>query len=156
MKGRIVKLCGVALAAAIGFASIATLSQAQSDVIKERQAAMKSNGGAMKAINEILEANGSAADVGAEAAKVQQVAMKVPDLFPTGSDQPAGSEPGQTKAKPEIWQNPDDFAAKIKVLQDESAMLVTAAAGGDMAAIKAQYDKLGGACGGCHKVYKNK
>jgi cytochrome c556 len=156
MKGRIVKLCGIALATAIGFASIATLSQAQSDVIKERQAAMKSNGASMKAINEILEANGPAADVGAEAAKIQQVAMTVPDLFPAGSDQPAGSEPGQTKAKPEIWQSPDDFAAKIKTLQDESAMLVTAAGGGDMAAIKAQYDKLGGACGGCHKVYKNK
>lgn len=138
------------MATVIGFAAVATLSEAQTDVIKERQAAMKSNGAAMKAINGVLEANGSATDVGAEAAKIHEVAMKVPDLFPAGSDQ------GDTKAKPEIWQDPDDFAAKIKVLQDESAMLVTAAAGGDMAAVKAQYDKLGGACGGCHKIYKAK
>ena len=145
-----VKLFGIALASAIGFAAVASLSQAQTDVIKERQALMKSNGGSMKAINGIIEAGGPAADVGAEATKIHDASMKVATLFPAGSDQ------GDTKALPEIWQNPDDFAAKLKVLQDESAMLVTAATGGDMAAVKAQYDKLGGACGGCHKVYKAK
>lgn len=156
MKAHVVKLCGIALATTIGFAAVASLSQAQTDVIKERQTAMKSNGAAMKAINGIIEAGGPAADVGTEAAKIHDVSMKVAGLFPAGSDQPFGSEPGQTKALPEIWQDPDDFAAKLKTLQDESAMLVTAAAGGDMAAVKAQYDKLGGACGGCHKIYKAK
>jgi cytochrome c556 len=150
MTGRVVKLCGIALAAAIGFAGMAGLSQAQTDVIKQRQADMKANGASMKAINGILEANGPAADVAAEATKIHEKAMELATLFPAGSDQ------GETKAKPEIWQNPDDFAAKLKALQDESAMLVTAANGGDMAAIKAQYEKLGGTCGGCHKIYKNK
>lgn len=150
MKGRIVKLCGIALAAAIGFAGVASLSEAQTDVIKQRQADMKANGASMKAINGILEANGPAADVAAEAAKINGVAMEVATLFPAGSDQ------GDTKALPEIWQNPDDFAAKLKALQDESAMLVTAAEGGDMAVVKAQYEKLGGTCGGCHKMYKAK
>ncbi len=150
MKGRVIKLCGVALAAAIGFAGIAGLSQAQTDVIKQRQADMKANGASMKAINGILEASGPAADVAAEATKINAKAMEIATLFPAGSDQ------GDTKAKPEIWQDPDDFAAKLKALQDESAMLVTAANGGDMAAVKAQYDKLGGTCGGCHKIYKAK
>lgn len=150
MKGHMVKLCGIALASAIGFAAIASLSQAQTDIIKQRQELMKSNGAAMKAINGIIEAGGPAADVGSQAAKINDVSMKVGDLFPAGTDQ------GDTKALPEIWQNPDDFSAKLKTLQDESAMLVTAAAGGDMAAVKAQYDKLGGACGGCHKLYKAK
>ena len=150
MKGRIVKLCGIALAAAIGFAGVAGLSQAQTDVIKQRQEDMKANGASMKAINGILEASGPAADVGAEATKIHAKAMELATLFPAGSDQ------GDTKAKPEIWQNADDFAAKLKALQDESAMLVTAASGGDMAVVKAQYEKLGGTCGGCHKVYKNK
>lgn len=150
MKGRIVKLCGIALAAAIGFAGVASLSQAQTDVIKQRQEDMKANGASMKAINGILEANGPASDVAAEATKINAKAMEIATLFPAGSDQ------GDTKAKPEIWQNPDDFAAKLKALQDESAMLVTAANGGDMAVVKAQYEKLGGTCGGCHKIYKNK
>jgi cytochrome c556 len=150
MKGRIVQLCGIALATAIGFAGVAGLSQAQTDVIKQRQADMKANGASMKAINGILEANGSAAEVAAEATKINAKAMEIATLFPAGSDQ------GDTKAKPEIWLNPDDFSTKLKALQDESAMLVTTAGGGDMAAVKAQYEKLGGTCGGCHKVYKNK
>lgn len=144
------KLLGVALVAAIGFAGIAGLSQAQTDPIKQRQADMKANGASMKAINGMLEANGPAADVAAEATKINARAMEIATLFPAGSDQ------GDTKAKPEIWQNQDDFAAKLKALQDESAMLVTAANGGDMAVVKAQYEKLGGTCGACHKVYKNK
>ena len=150
MTARIVKLCGIALATAIGFAAVAGLSQAQTDVIKQRQADMKANGASMKAINGILEANGPAADVAAEATKIHEKAMELATLFPAGSDQ------GDTKAKPEVWQNPDDFTVHLKALQDESAMLVTAANGGDMAAVKAQYDKLGGTCGSCHKIYKAK
>jgi cytochrome c556 len=55
-----------------------------------------------------------------------------------------------------IWQNPADFATKVKAFQDEAAMFNTAVAGGDMAAIKAEFDKVGEACGGCHKVYRAK
>ncbi len=150
MKGRIVKLGGIALATAIGFATLASMVQAQGDVIKERQELMKSQGAAMKAINGVLEANGPVADIAVHAAKLDETSKKIPDLFPAGSDQ------GDTKAKAEIWQTPDDFAAKAKDMQDQAAMLVTAVAGGDMAAVKAQYDKVGGACGGCHKVYKAK
>jgi cytochrome c556 len=150
MKGRLVKLGGIALATAIGFAALATMVQAQTDVIKQRQELMKSQGAAMKAISGILEANGPVADIAAHAAKLDETSPQITDLFPAGSDQ------GDTKAKAEIWQTPDDFAAKAKDLQDQAAMLVTAVAGGDMAAVKAQYDKVGGACGGCHKIYKAK
>ena len=48
----------------------------------------------------------------------------------------------------------DSFFAKA--FQDEAAMFNTAVAGGDMAAIKAEFDKLGETCGGCHKVYRAK
>ncbi|MGH6893337.1 MAG: c-type cytochrome, partial [Dongiaceae bacterium] len=113
-------------------------------------------GAAAKAINEILTANGPTADIAPYSAKINEVAQKAPRLFPAGSDQPVGKDPGQTMAKPEIWQNPDDFAAKIKAFQDEAAMFNMAVAGGDMAAIKAEFEKLGGSCGGCHKVYKAK
>ncbi len=150
MKGRIVKLGGIALATAIGFVALANLVQAEGDVIKDRQDLMKSQGAAMKAINGILEANGPVGDIAQHAAKLEETSAKIAELFPAGSDQ------GDTKAKPEIWQNADDFAAKAKDLHEQSAMLSTAVAGGDMAAVKAQYEKVGGACGACHKVYKAK
>jgi cytochrome c556 len=154
MKGRVTKKLGaIAVATAIGFAAIATWA---ADPITERRDAMKGNGAAMKAINETLEKGGSAADLAPHAAKINDTAMKLATLFPTGSDQPQGKDPGQTMAKPDIWQNPDDFAAKIKVFQDEAAMFQTAVSGGDMGVIKAEFEKLGGACGDCHKSYRAK
>src|ERR1043165_7954145 len=108
MKGRIVKLGGIALATAIGFAGIVTVVQAQGDVIKERQALMKDQGANMKAMNGILEAGGPVADMAAPAAKLHEDSLKIPTLFPAGSDQ------GDTKAKPEIWASMADFEAKAK------------------------------------------
>src|SRR5262245_36264975 len=98
MKGRITKLGAIALATAIGFATIATLVQA-SDPITERREAMKSNGEAAKAINDILQQGGSVAEIAPYADKINGVAMKVATLFPAGSDKPQGKDPGQTMAK---------------------------------------------------------
>lgn len=155
MKGRIATLGAVLLASAIGFAAIATLVQA-ADPITDRREAMKGNGAAMKAINTALENGGSAADLAPHADKINDTAMKLPTLFPAGSDQPHGKDPGHTMAKPEIWQNPEDFAAKVKNFQAEAAMFKTAVAGGDMGVIKAEFEKLGGACGSCHKAFRAK
>ena len=155
MKGRITKLGAVALATAIGFATVATMVQA-ADPITERRAAMKGNGAAMKAINEVLKNGGAAADLEKHANQLNDTAMKIGTLFPAGTDQPHGKDPGQTMAKPEIWQNPDDFAAEVKEFQEESAMFKTAVAGGDMGVISAEFEKLGGVCGDCHKQFRAK
>ncbi|WP_119302230.1 c-type cytochrome [Dongia deserti] len=155
MKGRISKLSAVALASAIGFATLATLVQA-ADPISERREAMKGNGKAMKAINTALENGGSAAELAPHANQINDTAMKLATLFPAGTDQPQGKDPGHTMAKPEIWQKPDDFAAAVKKFQEEAAMFKTAVAGGDMGVIKAEFEKLGGACGSCHKAFRAK
>lgn len=156
MKGRLKTLCAVAIASAAGFATLTTLVEAATDPISVRRDAMKANGAAVKAINEILKADGPVADIVPHAAKINEVAQQTPQLFPAGSDQPQGKDPGQTMAKAEIWQDPGDFAAKVKAFQDEAAMFNTAVAGGDMAAVKAEFEKLGGTCGGCHKLYRAK
>jgi cytochrome c556 len=155
MKGRTTKLGTAVLATAIGFAAIATLGQA-ADPITERREAMKGNGAAMKAINETLENGGSAAQLVSHADQINATALKLASLFPPGTDQPQGKDPGQTMAKPEIWQDPADFAAKIKQFQDEAAMFKTAIAGGDMGVIMAEFEKLGEACGSCHKAFRAK
>ena len=155
MKGRITKLGAIALATAIGFASVATLVKA-ADPITDRREAMKGNGAAMKAINEVLKNGGAAADLEKHASQLNDTAMKIGTLFPAGTDQPQGKDPGQTMAKAEIWQSPDDFAAVVKKFQDESAMFKTAVAGGDMGVIKAEFEKLGGVCGDCHKQFRAK
>ena len=155
MKGRITKLGAIALATAIGFATVATLVKA-ADPITDRREAMKGNGAAMKAINEVLKNGGAAADLEKHASQLNDTAMKIGTLFPAGTDQPQGKEPGQTRALPEIWEEPDDFAAAVKKFQEESAMLKTAVAGGDMGVISAEFEKLGGVCGDCHKQFRAK
>ena len=156
MTGRIKKLGAVAVLSLVGFGAIATLVQAQTSPIDERRALMKANGGAMKAISGIVEAKGPVADMAPHAAKLTEDATKLATLFPAGTDQPQGKDPGQTMAKAEIWSKPDDFAAKLKAFQDESAMLQTAIAGGDAAAVSAQFEKVGKTCGGCHGEYRAK
>jgi cytochrome c556 len=67
-----------------------------------------------------------------------------------------GSETGETKAKPEIWLDMDDFKAKMEKMQGEAAKLAEVAKSGDLAAIKAQFGETGKACKACHDKYRNK
>lgn len=86
------------------------------------------------------------------ARRAERVAALAPQLlegFPEGSDTGA-----TTEAKPEIWANFEDFSAKMKDLETESAALAVIAKGGDEAAIKEQFAKTGGACKACHDKYK--
>ena len=68
----------------------------------------------------------------------------------------AGSETGDTKAKPEIWLDMDDFKAKMEKMQAEAAKLAELAKGSDFDAIKAQFGETGKACKACHDKYRNK
>ena len=67
-----------------------------------------------------------------------------------------GSESGETKAKPEIWLDMDDFKTKLEKMQGEAAKLADVAKGGDFAAIKAQFGETGKACKACHDKFRNK
>lgn len=67
-----------------------------------------------------------------------------------------GSEKGMTRAKPAIWENMDDFEAKLADLKDAAEALDEAAEGGDRAAIAEAVKATGGACKACHDEYKAK
>jgi len=67
-----------------------------------------------------------------------------------------GSETGDTKAKPEIWLDMDDFKAKLEKMQAEAAKLAEVAKKGDLAASKAQLGETGKACKACHDKFRNK
>jgi cytochrome c556 len=66
----------------------------------------------------------------------------------------AGSDQGTTRAKPEIWQNKDDFSAKMEDLKKELVSLQAVTAGGDREAIGKQVGAAGKACKACHDDYK--
>ncbi len=67
-----------------------------------------------------------------------------------------GSESGDTKAKPEIWLEMDDFKAKLEKMQAEAAKLAEVAKKGDLAAAKAQLGETGKACKACHDKFRTK
>ena len=69
---------------------------------------------------------------------------------------PEGSDKGTTRAKPEIWENKDDFMAKYKDLTDSTPALVAAAKSGDRSAIAEAVRNTGGKCKACHDEYKAK
>lgn len=67
-----------------------------------------------------------------------------------------GSDKGETKAKPEVWAEMDDFKAKMEKMQAETAKLAETAKGGDLNALKAQVGETGKACKSCHDKFRNK
>jgi cytochrome c556 len=67
-----------------------------------------------------------------------------------------GSETGDTKAKPEVWLNMDDFKAKLEKMQQEVAALEKVAKTGNFNAAKDQLGEAGSACKDCHDKYRNK
>ncbi len=67
-----------------------------------------------------------------------------------------GSDKGKTKAKPEIWQNMDDFKSKLEKMQGEVAKLAEVSKGTDFNAIKVQFGEAGKACKDCHDKYRKK
>jgi cytochrome c556 len=76
--------------------------------------------------------------------------------LPLRGFQPGTDTGGDTKAKPEIWENMDDFKSKLEKMQQETAKLPEVAQNGDFNALKAQVGETGKACKGCHDKYKNK
>ena len=69
---------------------------------------------------------------------------------------PDANQPGQTRAKAGIWDNKEDFVAKLNDLRRESMKLAEAAGGSDKKAIMNQFKATGGTCKACHDEYKSK
>ena len=140
---------GVALGA--GLAALAQMKP--EDAIKYRQSAMflvGQNFGPLAAM-----AQGKIPYDKDAAIKHADIVAFVSKL-PLQGFQPGTDTGGNTKAKPEIWENMDDFKAKLEKMQQETAKLPEVAQSGDFNALKAQVGDTGKACKACHDKYRNK
>jgi cytochrome c556 len=135
--------------ALFGFLALAISSPlyAQSDVIKERQALMKSNNADGKAIKSAADAK-DYATVETKAKDIMGHAEKIPSLFPKGSTN------GKTRAKPEIWEKPDEFAKHAKALDKAAGELAAAAKAGNDTEVKVKVKAVSEACNSCHKEFR--
>ena len=75
---------------------------------------------------------------------------KVPALFPDNS-----KTGGETAADPKIWENMDDFKARLAKLGADAKDAVAKVA--DLDGFKAAFGNIGkNDCGGCHEKYRIK
>ena len=118
-------------------------------VMHVRHEGMEAIGDANKAIHRAL-ATSDVAAVRANAAKIAQLSQQASTWFPAGT----GPDVGKTRAKPDIWQSSDDFAAKFRSFQTAARALQLAAAGNNVGAMSARFGDLGGTCKACHDKYR--
>ncbi len=75
-------------------------------------------------------------------------------LAPNGFVTPGVAE--GSKVKDAVWENPEDFAAKMKAFQDGADAIVEVAKSGDLATIKPVFGEAAKSCKACHKEYRSK
>ncbi|MEO6225134.1 MAG: cytochrome c [Sphingomicrobium sp.] len=140
----------VAASAAVAAAPVSGAKAAA--IMHERHEGMEAIGKANKQLRRELGASApDLAAVRAAAAKIAGLAAKSGGWFPAGT----GPEVGKTGAKPEIWQDPKDFAAKLATFQRGSQAFDAAARSGNLDAIHARFTDLGGTCKSCHDKYRS-
>jgi len=120
-------------------------------MMKQRHDDMEAFGDETKKIGNALKS--SSPDIAAiqqSAAKIAGLAPKIQPLFPAGT----GPDVGKTRAKPEIWQKPEDFALKAHDFGQAADQFNVAAKTGDLSQINASFAALGKSCKACHDLYR--
>ena len=79
-------------------------------ITKQRMDAMESMARAIKAIRRSLEGNRDSAAIQIEAGRIREMAVRIPEWFPPGSD----AKP--TDALPAVWQRWTDFRRELPSL----------------------------------------
>ena len=120
-------------------------------LMHDRHEGMEDIGDAFKVLGREMKADAPNLEaVRTHAATVARLAPEVSRWFPPGT----GPDVGKTRAKPEIWQKPEDFAAKTRAFQAAAQKFDATAKAGDVAAIKASFGEVGKTCKACHDPYR--
>jgi len=129
----------------------AVSGDAAKKLMHDRHEGMEDIGDAMKLVTRELKAGSpDLAKVRSGAGTIARLAPQVTGWFPPGT----GPDVGKTEAKAEIWQKPEDFAAKRDSFQKAAQAFDAAAQGSDLAAIRAAHGELGKSCKACHDLYR--
>jgi cytochrome c556 len=84
------------------------------------------------------------------AAAVEKATVDQTQWFPKGS----GPEAGKTRALPEIWSKPAEFAAAQKMFADRAPAVTAAVKARDGDALVKAFREVGGACKNCHDNFR--
>jgi cytochrome c556 len=136
---------------AVSYAAYAA-SPAITTAVNARKANYKEIGGAFKSINDELKS--ASPDMNTVRPAARDIASRSalqPRNFPRGS----GPESGlQTRAKAEIWRDTAVFARLQNDMVQAANIMNSAAASGNVAALRSARDGLGATCKGCHDLFR--
>jgi cytochrome c556 len=141
-----------ALTVLLSFCFFVSSSLADSEgIIKYRKNVMKSSGGHMGAIADILKNDlPLQAHILDHARSIQQNSKMTLAMFPKGTGL------GNTKAKSAIWGNWSKFESAVQDFERESVKLAKVAESGDIEALAKQVRATGKTCGGCHRNFRKR
>lgn len=146
---------GIAALAALCATSGLAAAQQQTkpeDVIKFRQGAYRVIGWYMGPLGQMVKGQRpfDQAVFTRNSGVIEQMSHVVPEAFLPGSDK------GETRAKPEIWQQQDKFKSAMDRFQSEAAKMSEVSKQGNPDQIKNQFGALAKACSNCHDQFRAK
>jgi cytochrome c556 len=133
------------------FAAAAS-KEAALKIMHDRHEGMEAIGKANKIIKQELHASAPNLNlVRSSANRIASLSQDASGWFAKGT----GPELGKTGAKPEIWQNEADVAAKLQAFQKAAQVMAQASAGVDVNAMKSRFASLADTCKACHDKYRS-
>lgn len=165
----------------LGIACLVSFNVVHADdaqqIIEDRIAGFRDMGSAAKNIGDQLKAaKPDLTKIQMGASAINNYRHALPNWFPPGSQPPPAQPRGwfdwlckwwscdggyqvetlESRAKPEIWSEPERFSAAFRQFDGAADALWQASKGGDVAAIKAQFKKLEASCKNCHDPFREK
>ncbi len=139
----------------LSLSGIASAQIKPEDAIKFRQSAYATMSWSMARIKMNVEGAYNKDDVVKAANVIQAIANSgMGALYLPGTDKGKGWE--DTRVRPELFTNREGVGKAAMAFNKEANEMARIAAGGDVAAVKEQFGKLGATCKGCHTDFKIK
>lgn len=150
------KLIGTTLAASLLLAGGAALAQVKpEDVIKFRKSVMTIQAWHMRPMAAMVKGQRPYdQEVFAHNAQVIGLTARMKaEAFAPGTDKATDAE---TRAKPEIWTEPEKFKQALDRFQGEAAKLVEASKAGSLDAVRPAFSAVAKVCTACHDAFRTK
>ncbi|GAB1392634.1 cytochrome c [Rhodocyclaceae bacterium] len=145
-------VAGIALTAITGVTFAQVVGKTE-DQIRWRQSAYHTMAWSMARIKTNVEGQYNKDQVVEAANVIQALAnSKMGALYQPGSDKGKGFK--ETRLKPEFFTDKDNLPKIAQGFGAAANEMAKVAAGGDAAAAKAQFGKLGEACKACHEKFR--
>ena len=118
-------------------------------IVQYRKLIMQNNRNHRSQLQLLLAGNsGVQDDIKRHTAALEANVMTFSSLFPEGSAH------ANSRALPDIWTKKDEFATRVRAIQDAAKALNAAAQQGDNAAVQTALRAYSQTCGACHTSFR--